>query len=196
MYDDESEKDKGKLGKEWTDKMIEATDQILENKESYESTPLFYFSKNIQNIILNNNLPENYEQSIKLYIMYGQITWVPTKSFAIIPDIKNKQTVTIKIFQKLTDKNLVEIKKLVNKQYGENLPPFIKGIKNIDAKIATEKYVNERDFFDEDEKKPTAKDIVKNVKIDTGKKIKESEVYDMPRRLNKIRKNRFKKSGT
>lgn len=178
-------------------KMAQRQDKILSDSKIYS----IYLDTEINNMVKEHSLPENYKRGIEHYIFFGDIRVSPTLPFSLGygKDIKDQNIITVKIYRKLTDKDLVELKKYVNKYLGENLPPIIKPIKNLDGKIAVERLFINRYRVDEVEQKDyklSAKEIAQEANDETGGKIKEHEIYDIPRQLKNLRKKRFGKSGT
>jgi len=199
MYDNDSDADKNLLSEKWTNEAMKKADKMIGNNEDLSLTSFNYLDRSIKDFIEDFNLPENYENSIRHHILFGGEGWlVPVLPFAIQydPRLKDSKKVTVVFHEKLTDKDLKKLKKFVNVYFGKNLSR-INPLKDIGKKIEVERVYKNRVFFDPVEYenfKLKAKDIVDDVLVETGKKIKDSEVYDIPGKLKKLREKRFSKS--
>jgi len=196
MYDEEIDnEDRGLYSQMWTSRTVKRLDNMLENGEKNVSKlPFNILGDGIKEIINEFNLPDNYYSSIEHFIYFNKIQY-PALPFSI--EGNNKKSVTVKIYEKITDKDLVQIKKFVNKYFGKNLQQ-IRPLKNIETKIVVEKYYNNRNVYDPESFKKyklDAKEIAENVKADTGNKIKIKDILDIPRKLKDTREKRFKKFG-
>lgn len=160
--------------------------------------PINYLSYSIKELIAEYNLPSFYEYSLRTYITCGAIKFMGTESYSIRPNLLNdklSRTVDIVVSSELVDQDLINIKKIVNLFVGDKLPKKIKAIKNIKKKLKIEEYHRDRDYVNPVDPKErfrsSAKDIVENIKSDINKKTTVKEVYEAPRLLKKLRKNRF-----
>jgi hypothetical protein len=187
MYSDESSSnDKNSKCEIWYEKIM-----------SEDETKLNLLSDSIKYIVKEYHLPENYTEAIRNYILFGTSSHVPVFPFNVKFQIdKNKRkTVELSIHEKLTDQDLKELKKYINEYFGQELPVF-KPIKNIVAKIKAKEYIDNKvsyDYAEGVEHIMDAEEIVENVKLDTGVKLKRDEVYDIPRQLKKMADNKFKR---
>ncbi|MFA6325513.1 MAG: hypothetical protein WCX46_04785 [Candidatus Paceibacterota bacterium] len=218
-----SDEEKNLLSKKWTEDTAERSDKIQESKhynnalkiigESLKNNgvdikeakersekinlmlPFNYLSKSIEDIMAEYNIPEHYKNSLRHYIFFGSIQWAPALPFSVKMFNKNNKTVTLEIYEELTDKDLVELKKYVNVYFGKNLPQ-IRPIHNVDLKLISEekydnrKYVDSVDFTDCVVKK---EDIAENIEEETGEYIDPEKIYDYSREIKKLRNKRFGK---
>lgn len=188
MYDEETDDmDKDIYSQLWM--------KGIKDKLNKGEKPFNILSDGIKEIINEFNLPEHYYSIIEHYIYFNKIRY-PILPFSFWLD-KNKKSVNVKIHEKLTDKDLVKLKEITNDYFGNYLNE-IRPLKNIEAKIVVEKYFKNRNVRDPEsfkEYKLSAEEIAENVKADTRKKIKTKDIYDIPRKLESTRKNRFKKFG-
>jgi F0F1-type ATP synthase delta subunit len=195
IYKNKLRKIKGLL----INKEIDVDEANRRAKEIDSVFPFNYLTNSVKNIIEKYNIPENYTNIIRHYILFGTIQSVPYLPFAIKyeRDIKKRKTVEISVYEKLTDKDLEELKKHVNEYFGSYLPEF-RPIKNIDAKIKAKEYIDNKfsfDYAEQVEHKMDAKEIADNVKADTGIKLRNDEIYDIPRQLNRLLGKNFKKKS-
>lgn len=149
----------------------------------------------IKEIVNEFNLPEHYYSIIEHFIYFNKVKY-PILPFSFWLD-KNKKSVNVRIHEKLTDKDLIKLKEIINDYFDEYLKE-IRPLKNIEPKLVVEKYYKNRNVCDPgsfEKYKLSAKEIAENVKADTGKKIKTKDIYDIPRKLESTRKIRFKKLG-
>lgn len=149
-------------------------------------------------IINTFNLPFNFNENVRQYIIFNEIS-APFNNFSITIEgslitkaksISNLPYLPIRIYAKLTNKELREIKERTESILAKRLPRY-DGIKNIDQQIELDNWNRHKDRLDEVEKKRykiTAKEISKNV-LKSQKKVQ--KVYDSTRSLQKLRKKRF-----
>ena len=168
----------------------------------YEQLPENYLTARVVEIIKNCNLPINYEDSIRRYLVFGNI-FAPAHPFNVVsysedPKVRLRESVTVKFYSKLTDDDLKPLKKLVNNIFGEELPESPGPIKDIDKKIKIEEINRNREVFDVRDRvgyKLTAREIAEMVDDEsepyTATTI--NQVHDAPRELKKLRDKRFKK---
>lgn len=169
------------------------------NKQSkllYSRLPFNYLSESINTLIKKFHLPINYDTFIRFYITSGKIV-TPTSNFAIehtglFRDRKNLGCVSVKIFSKLSDEDLKELKKRVNDWFGDFLPKY-QELTNISKKIEVAEWYNDRTKYDEatgETYKTSNKEIAENL---LGNPKKSRKVYEIIRTVKKTQKNRFGK---
>ncbi len=170
------------------------------NKQSrllYNKIPYNYLSDSVKIIIKKFHLPINYESFLHYYIITGKIN-IPTSNFTIgdftglMRDRKNLGYVPLKIFSKLSDEDLRELKMEVNSWFGKHLPKY-QSLKDINKKIEVAKWHNNRIRYDEatgEGYKTGNKEIAQNL---LGSKKKGNKVYEISRSIKKLQTNRFGK---
>ncbi|MFA6270217.1 MAG: hypothetical protein WC657_03355 [Candidatus Paceibacterota bacterium] len=164
----------------------------------HDPLPVNYFTRQIDFIIKDFNVPSSYHNPIYHYILYNEISNTPIIPFVEIRDEnrrKGEKSVTIKFYMKLTDADLKHLKYYINDLVGKDLPSF-SPLKDIDTKIVIDRYHQNREVFNEGDQeyyKLSAKEIAENVKCDTGKRIRSDQVYEVPRELRELRQKRYKK---
>ncbi|HMP67675.1 MAG TPA: hypothetical protein PKA60_02925 [Candidatus Paceibacterota bacterium] len=170
--------------------------------ELHLQIPTNYLIQFINDIIEEYNLPQIYSTSIRGYIISGILHINNVPSFGIrtnFHDDSQNNTIDIVVYSQLTDKDLREIKKIVNIFEKNKISKKINKIKNFDVKISTFRNVTNKKRYDEVEQKffkLTPAEIIDEVKNDTGKKIKKNDLYEYTRQISEIKKRRFKKPGT
>ena len=224
MFSDKSTDDvKNLLSKKWTEDAIERSDKIhggeyynnalkiiresLKNKEInikeanersekvHLILPFNYLTKSIEDIVVEYNVPEHYRNSIKHYIFFGSIQQVPALPFSLKMFNKNKKTVTLEIYEELTDKDLINLKKYVNVYFGKDLPK-IRPIHDVDLKIKAEEKYDNRKYFDtyySKDRMVSTRDMAEDIKEETGKYINGKQIYEYSREVKNLRDKRFGK---
>lgn len=209
--------------KEWTEKMIQCSDEKIESRELNEhlqdiykkveskeidkrtaekqskllhnEIPINYLTDAIDFILDQFNLPLNFKDSIRCYIMFNEIS-APLTNFSVGPwpagtkSISNLSYLPITIYAKLTDKELRQIKEQTRSILADKLPKY-KEIKNIDQKMKLDAWNRHKEKLDAVEQKSyttTAKEISKDI-LKSSKHVQ--KVYDSTRTLQKLRKKRF-----
>jgi len=191
-------KDSDKLAREWFwNETVCKSDEMIKNNFPDDQLPVNYFSRQIKSLIKEFNVPVTFGDAIRNYIVRNEegLIILPTFSELTFNFESPKKSVILEFNRKLTDSDLKEIKHYVNEVSGKDLPNF-NPIKDIDLKLATEEgYKNRKwfDYADQKEYKSSAKEIVENIKENTGKKIKPKDVYEHKRELEELRKKRFGK---
>ena len=150
----------------------------------------------IRKVIHEFNLSKAFEMTLTQYVFTGKIYRTPAIPFSFRPNPKDR-TVSVLIGQKLTNEDLKTIKEYVNGYFG-NILPELKEVPGIEKRIVAEKLYREREEHDFVENKTTrrsAKEITQNILEETGESMSRDELYDVPRQLERLRKERFKKSG-
>lgn len=143
------------------------------------------------------NLPFNFSNSTREYIITGKVS-APLSNFSIsigswpkdIKSLRDMPYLPIKIYTKLTNNDLKEIKKLTNSIWGRNLPKY-DTIRNIDRYIEIDEWnkdKNKFDFVEFKKYKILAKEISENV---LGNPKNVQKIYDNSRSLKKLREKRF-----
>ncbi len=157
--------------------------------------PWNYLSHAVEYIIKKFRLPAHFDYQLRQYIFFGQIN-APLDNYGInlYPDPKKKSyeqtSVQIKVYAPLTDKELTDIKKIVNKVISKRVCAY-GDIKDLDTTIELDKWNKSKERYNEAEDKKykiTAKEISENV---IGNKKNGQKVYDSTRRLKKLRIKRF-----
>jgi hypothetical protein len=155
-----------------------------------------YLKETVDFIVRKFSLPVNFTYHIREYILFNEIS-APSINYDIhmeiteeIKSVSNLPYMTVRIYQKLTDKELQLIKKETESHLGKNLKKY-KEIKDIDQKIELDEWNRHKQRFDcasYKSYKTDAKEIARNVLHNPKKRQK---VYDSTRRLQKLRKKRF-----
>jgi hypothetical protein len=167
-----------------------------QSKLLHKSITWNYLKENVDFIIRKFSLPVNFTYHIREYILFNEVSAPPINydiHMEITEDIKfvsNLPYMTVRIYQKLTDKELQLIKKETESNLGKNLKKY-KEIKDIDQKIELDEWNRHKQKFDcvsAKSYKIDAKEIAQNVLHNPKKR---QRVYDSTRRLQKLRKNRF-----
>jgi hypothetical protein len=185
---------------------------LLDNKEiSYvehenlrdtlhQKIPLNYLTRQCNNLTAEFNVPLNSAHALQRYILFNRLDFSPASPFVTSTGSskdRHERSVSLTFYAKITEADLRSVKRTVNGFFGKNLPK-VNPLKNIDTKLAIEKYHQNREVYDhvtDESYRLTAKEIVDNVKADTGKKIKPTDIYEVPRELENLRNKRFRKSG-
>lgn len=161
----------------------------------YAELPVNYRSQSIRSLIKEFNLPENYEFHLGIYLASNKAIW-PGQSFSIGPydsgdKITEARYVPVRIYAKLTDDDLQELKYEVNQLFGKNLPAF-QNLRDLDKKLEIERLLKEEayDLVSKKSYKLNAEDIAERVLKNPKKK---GEIYITKQGLKKLRKNRFGK---
>lgn len=165
----------------------------------HEEVPINYLTGQVNSIIRDFGLPAQYANGIRQYILYNEITTAPAQSFVVhSPNNKQgelEQAVHVTFYSKINDDDLKRLKKWINEVVGKHLVDP-KPLKNIDAKILMTKMYENRKRYDPQQEgwyKMKTKEIIDNVRQDTGIKVSASQVRDAPRELASLRKKRFRK---
>ncbi len=167
-----------------------------ESKELHLSLPFNFLTHSTKELAKEFNLPESYQNTIRGYILRNKISFTPATNFTIGPwdpedSPSDARYVPLRIYTKLTEKDLQEIKEEVNKYFGKDLPSF-KNIQKLERNINIETVDIEGEL-----------DAVtyKHEKLDRsliaerflGNKKKKSEIQKIKETLIRTRKNRFGK---
>ncbi|MFZ3099835.1 MAG: hypothetical protein WA103_01205 [Minisyncoccales bacterium] len=171
----------------------------MARKQSYlvhDKIPINYFSNRCLFITDKFGLPENYSDFIRGYILDGRTT-ERTSNFSIMPFYKDKggrtaRHLTVKIYARLTDRDLADLKRQIDLVIKNKLPKY-QELRNIDKKLNLEKWVENRikhDEVNDIDYKMTNGEIAKNL---FGSKEKAKKVNDTYRSIKKLRESRFGK---
>lgn len=162
--------------------------------------PTNYLSSELKNILLKFNLPANYKESIRSYIFYN----IPIFKFLSpinfrrgTKEDRKENSVSITFYSKITDQDLKLAKKVVN-GFFKNTLPKVSPLKDIDLKLKIKEYYDNRDVYNEGDDeyyRLDVKEIIENIKADTGRKVNPSDVYEVVRALNNLSNKRFKKKS-
>lgn len=169
--------------------------------ELYLALPVNFLKHQINRIIIEFNVPENYEFYLRQYILHGIIEAPPT-NFSVGPvmiedghkvDKINKVHVTI--YNKLTDDDLRDLKYEINNCWGRRILPTVSKLKDddLDSKLSIESNYNNRtvmDMYEYKSYKLTASEVAENEFDDESKK---GLIYTIVHGLNKLRHSRFGK---
>lgn len=155
-----------------------------------------YFTDSVNFLIEKFHIPYNYEQTIRRYVIFNEIMFVPAQNYAVSNYLFNKKNksskpVTINIYAKLTNEEIKQLKKSIER-FGENLPEF-QPLKNIDKRLELEEMIENRHYFNEVEQ---AEGEYKTSDIASdffGNENKKKKVYDTKRDLRREREKRFGK---
>ena len=179
-------------------------DAVMATKQSdlfYSKLPENYLAATVDYIVDVCQLPANYADSIRTYII-ANVLQAPPHIFSEGPymyaeKVDRSKFVTITFYAKLTDADLKELKKYVNNLAGTRMPDF-QALAGVDKKIKIEEMYADRKRFDVatySSYKITAKEVAENIQADSGSKTKVSDVYEAVRGIKELRKKRFKKLG-
>lgn len=167
--------------------------------ELHDPIPVNYFTRQIKNLLDEFNVPVNFENSIRYFILYNDAMWIPSTTYSITPgtpENRHERAVTLVLRSKLTDQILKQLKHEVNNIFGKELPR-IGSIKNLESKLAVERYYyHDRERYDEVSGTPymlSVLEISEQVKDETGKTIKPQDIYETTRSLRRLRKKKFAK---
>lgn len=164
------------------------------------TVPVNYLRHISQFIIEKFNLPENYEDFVRSYIINNE-GLTPIFNFAIGPfpeadKYRDLRHIPITVYAALSDEDLIQLKREINnwiKIFAKKSFPKIKAIVDIDEKITIEKWLSDktqRDIVTNKEYKVAASEIAEEI---LGNKYKTSKIYDNPRTVKKLRESRFGK---
>jgi hypothetical protein len=194
-----------KIKKEVQEKL---TPESMAKKQTtllYQKLPENYLTKTVADIIRYYDLPNNYEDSIRTYIISGIIT-APPFPFSIVshsvedePLLNPAKSVSLDIYAELTEDDRKSLNRII-KIFREQLPQSPESITNLDQKLQIEKELASKETIDPVEyikHKRTAKDIAEAVDAaleqDTHTTV--SQVNEAPRELRRLRKRFTKKLG-
>ncbi|MCC7004813.1 hypothetical protein IT397_02765 [Candidatus Nomurabacteria bacterium] len=165
----------------------------------HDPIPVNYLTRQSKILTEDFNVPLSYKECLRHYILFNEIWMVPSTPFSIMkgtPENRHDKCVSLLLYSKVTDKDLVYIKYHINKLFGKDLPDF-NPLHDLDTKLAIEEYYRNRNVVNEGDDisyRLTAREIAENIKEDTGKKIEPNDVYEVIKELNKLREKRFRKS--
>lgn len=182
----------------WIDEMSKSSDKMILEIKSGNSQysaidiPWKYFSHKTREIALKFNLPANFVDHIRDYLLFNKIT-APTNNFAVIDpfpkDIDQKpRSLRVDIYHQLTDDDLSDLKHFVN-----NLCKLEKApkLRNIDRDILYEETREDLERFNEVEYKEY-KMTISEAAFELKDQPSVKKVYDSHRSLDRARKKVFK----
>lgn len=213
----------GKEIKQWNDKLIKKSDEIMgspgffqqekmikerlkkkeigvrmakkQSKLLYNKVPINYLTDTSEFLAEKFLVPQNYEEYIREYILFGTIN-APPNDFSLgywpawtLPS--GVRYIPIKIYTRLTNPDLRELKRYIE-WAGKQLPKF-QTLKNIDKKLTVEKWMENRIKYDEVEQKEykmTTAEIAENL---LNRKSSAKKIYETIRGLKELREKRFGK---
>jgi hypothetical protein len=172
---------------------------ITARKQSHlmhNKIPINYFSNMCLFLTDKFNLPENYADFIRGYVLDGRIT-ARTSNFSIMPFHKDKsgrtvRYLTVEIYARPTDRDLADLKWQIDLIIKNKLPKY-QELRDVDEKLTLEKWVEnrvKRDEINGINYRMTNGEIAKNL---FGSKKKAKKVNDTYRSIKKLRKRRFGK---
>jgi len=173
-------------------------DEVIAKKQLYllhNSLSWNRLRDSVDFIVDKFKIPLNFDENVREYIIFNEIS-APLKNFEVGQWVVSKITSTVlpylsvRIYSKLTNKELKQIKEATESILGEKLPKY-DGIKNIDQQMKLDDWNRHKERFDQVERKKykmTAKEISENI-LKSRKKAQ--KVYDSTRGLKKLRKKRF-----
>jgi hypothetical protein len=184
------------IGKKLADHEISENMAAKQSALLHASIPLNNLGYTARFLVQKFNIPANYEESMRDYIIYGAFLNLPggfeiDYSPSTIISIKETPYIPIKIYSELTDDDLRELKKTV-KMHGKHLPKF-QSLSNLDSKLTMEAWFEDRlleDIAVGKSYKMTAGEIAENL---LGDKRRGKKVYETVRQLKSLRKRRFGK---
>ena len=142
------------------------------------------------------NIPENFAECIKEYLLFGIVN-APLTNYQFSrhfegPTPGRARSILIELFAQLTKEEAAELAKWI-KIYGNDLPQY-QPLKDIERKLTIEKWYRERqsdfDHATNQSFKTTASDIAQEV---FGSKTKKGKVYEAVREMQDLRKKRLGK---
>lgn len=162
--------------------------------------PVNYLRHISKFIVEKFNLPENYEDFVRSYIMNNE-GFTPIYNFVIGPfpeaaTYRDLRHIPITVYAALSDDDLVALKQEINnwiKLCSKKSFPRLQALVNIDTKLTIEKWYSNKtkqDIITNKDYKMTASEIAENV---LGDRNKAGKVYDTLRTVKKLRENRFGK---
>jgi len=162
----------------------------------YNRLPFNYLSDSVKYIIKRFHLPGNYDNFVRSYII-SNTTTIPTSSFVIgsfDPEKgwKNLGYIPVKIFTRLSEDDLKELKREIDNWIGEKLPKY-QALRDVNKKIDVVNWHNDHTRYDEatgKEYTTNNKEIAENL---LGSKNKNNKVYEIARSLKKLWVSRFGK---
>lgn len=162
--------------------------------------PLNYLQNQAKMLTEEFNVPLNYKENIRHFILSNDHWLIPCTPFTIgrgVPENRHERVVTATFHSQVTDEDLKMLKHEINEYFGDVLPK-VSPVKDMETKVLIEKYTQDRNVVDEIEMKPyrlSAKEIAKNVQMDTRKKVRVKDIYEAPRELERLRRKRFRKNS-
>lgn len=168
-------------------KKINRNEEEMLWKKLLHQLPFNYLTDSIREIMVDFNIPENYELFLRMYLTTGSIN-APASNFSAT--ITKKHCVPITIYARLTDRDLKEIKKYVNGYFGKKLP-FVQKVRDVPKKLEIESLYLQGEEYDPVSQKSyklNNEDIAEKV---FGNKKREKDIYEIVRSLDGLRKRRF-----
>lgn len=169
-------------------KVITRTEAEKQSYEAHLILPINYRTHVIDELINNFRLPKNYAFMLRGYLFNNSTTYL-INNFSITPS-KDRRSVEVTIYTKLTDDDLTQIKDHVNNYFGKGLP-YIQNLNDIDTKLLIEKTLERKIEFDpvtNTEYRLSHEDIAERIFGDPSRK---NEVYETKRGLARLRKSRY-----
>lgn len=165
-------------------------------KEIYAVLPFNFLTRSVKELVKEFNLPESYHEALRYYIYRNEFFFVPAASYTVGPwdagdSITEARYVPLRVYTKLTDEDLKEIKKEVNKYFGKNLPSF-KNIRDLERNVEIDRTDTEGELDAVSYKFKTV-DRALIAERFLGSAKKKPEIKKIKETLNKTRKNRFGK---
>lgn len=177
----------------WHDQMDTESSKFKQFKE----TKWFDFADSVNKILKRYNLPNNYLQTIKHYLLFNTLQ-PPLVNFSEGPyehgiSFAKPEYIRLNIYTQLTDKELEEIKKYI-KRRSRHLPKY-KKIKKLEEQLGFLSRYRDRDGFDYATNKKYKISVREIASELDGKNLKKKmqKVYDAERKLKLIQKKRFGK---
>jgi hypothetical protein len=166
----------------------------------YEHLPENRLASAVEYIIRLYNLPLNYADSLRTYIVANIIS-APANVFSVGSQhdlLTGASRVVVDVYAKLTDADLKRVKFMVNEVVGKHLPEFWP-IKDIDKKLeADAQWSGDRDRASEagSERYPvSAMEVAEEIQQEFGSKTAPSYVYESKRELKELKRKRFPNLG-
>lgn len=162
--------------------------------------PVNYLRHISKFIIEKFNLPENYEDFVRSYIMNND-GLTPIYNFGIGPFTdpatwRDVRHIPVTVYASLSDDDLVALKQEINnwiKFCSKKSFPRLQALVNIDKKLTIEKWYSNKirqDIITKKDYKVTASEIAEDV---LGDRNETGKVYDTLRTVKKLREKRFGK---
>ncbi|HXF44041.1 MAG TPA: hypothetical protein VNK70_01070 [Candidatus Paceibacterota bacterium] len=171
-------------------RMARKQSQLLHHK-----IPINYLTNIARFLTEKFNVPENYKDHIRTYIIYGTIS-APSNNFEggeypawTLP--QENRYIPIKIYTRLTSEDIKELKRYIE-WIGKHLPRF-QALKDTEKKLTIEQWFenrHKRDVVEGRDYKMSGAEIAENL---LGDRKKSKKVYETVRELRELRQRRFGK---
>jgi hypothetical protein len=146
-----------------------------------DESPINFFSNSIDELIRRFKLPANHKMTLRIYILYGKLTWIPENNFSFRID---KEKTVFEIYSRLTKEEMGTLVKYI-RIFNKRLPHIIKVSSKTKTQLHVEKSLNMENSTGE---KITAHDLAKEY---LNNEYAVQKIYDAKRNLERKRKRKF-----